>query len=160
MQINKFASLFMVVPFFLFMGVAPIDKNIDIPDPEITPPIITLARGSGRGTPSYSLAIYDDGLVIYEGKLFVKTTGIKKSKIDKESLNFLLSTFENEGYFSFKDEYFNHDATDMPNITTSVKIGNKNKKISHYRGDFSAPKKLIELENKIDEAVNSKQWVK
>ena len=160
MQINKFASFFLAVPFFLFMGVAPIDKNIEIPDPEIIPPIITLARGSGRGTPSYSLAIYEDGLVIYEGKLFVKTTGIRKSKIDKAKLDALLLALENGGYFSFKDEYLNRDATDMPNITTSVKIGNKNKKISHYRGDFSAPKKLIDLEDKIDEAVNSKQWIK
>ena len=33
------------------------------------------------------------------------------------------------------------------------------KTIKHYHGDFSAPEELTELEDKIDEIVNSEQWI-
>ena len=51
-------------------------------------------------------------------------------------------------------------ATDMPSAFTSLTVDGKTKTVRHYHGDFSAPKELTELEDKIDEIVNSNQWIK
>ncbi len=36
----------------------------------------------------------------------------------------------------------------------------KQRHVRHYHGDFSAQKELIALENRIDEIVNSDQWIR
>jgi hypothetical protein len=63
-------------------------------------------------------------------------------------------------YFSLKDSYEEFMATDMPSAFTSLTVDGKTKTVRHYHGDFNAPKELTELEDKIDEIVNSNQWIK
>jgi hypothetical protein len=48
--------------------------------------------------------------------------------------------------------------TDLPYAITSITIGGQTKTVNHYYGDDSAPQQLTDLESKIDEIVNSKQW--
>ena len=63
-------------------------------------------------------------------------------------------------YFSLNDKYNERTITDAPSVITSITIDGKTKTIEHYHGDFNAPEQLIELENRIDEIINSKQWIK
>ena len=72
----------------------------------------------------------------------------------------MVSEFERVGYFSLSDAYEERVITDASSATTSITVEGKTKTIRHYHGDLNAPKELTELEDKIDQIVNSAQWVK
>lgn len=123
--------------------------------------IVSLERTTCFGTcPSYKLTIYENGLVVYEGMDFVGTMGIRKANIGRNSVQQLVSKLESSNFFSFKDSYDEYMATDAPSAIIYVKIGNKEKRISHYYGDLNAPMELYELEENIDEAANSRRWIR
>jgi len=123
--------------------------------------VITLERTACFGKcPVYSLMIKGDGTVIYSGVDFVQTRGIQETTISIDAINQLVAEFEKANYFSLKDSYTAFGISDMPSANTSISIGGRTKAINHYLGDRSAPKQLTELENKIDEIVNSAQWIK
>ena len=118
--------------------------------------VITLERTLCYGLcPNYKLTIFGDGKVVYEGKNFVKVTGIQTAQISQNKVKELVDEFNQIGYFSLRDEY-TEKVTDLPTTITSIIIDGKTKKIVNYYG---APKKLNELENKIDEITNSINWV-
>jgi len=139
--------------------------------------VITLERSQCFGTcPSYKLTVYGDGRVVYEGRKFVKVEGTVNDTVTQEQLKQLVAEFERADYFSLRDSY--SDArdgcpaywTDNPSANTSLELGGKKKTIWHYYGCTEKdspglgigvyPKKLYELESKIDEIVNTARWVK
>jgi hypothetical protein len=121
---------------------------------------ITLERTECFGTcPAYGLTIYGNGSVIYEGKRFVRVQGIMRTTISEDKIEQLISEFLNIDYFSLKNSYEERNATDMPSAFTSLTIAGDKKIVRHYHGDLSAPKELTELENKIDDIVNTTQWI-
>ena len=123
--------------------------------------VIKLERTACFGAcPVYSLMIKGDGTVIYAGEDFVKTEGIQETKISMDAINQLILEFDKVDYFSLKDSYTSFGKSDMPSANTSISIGGTTKAVKHYLGDPNAPKQLTELENKIDEIVNSAQWIK
>ena len=123
--------------------------------------VITLERTLCYGTcPVYKLTVYGTGDVTWEGKKFVKTVGKAEGAISKEQFKQLVSEFDKANYFLLKDNYTQISLTDMPNVFTSITVDGKTKSIKHYRGDNSAPEKLTTLETRIDEIVNSDQWIK
>jgi len=123
--------------------------------------MITLERTACFGTcPIYKLTIYGDGRVIYEGMRFVKVEGTVTTTISEDKIKQLIAEFQKIDYFSLKDSYEERNATDMPSAYTSLTVDGKTKTVRHYHGDFSAPKKLTELENKIDQIGYSDQWTK
>ncbi len=122
---------------------------------------IELERTACFGScPVYSLKIKGDGTVIYSGVQFVKIKGIQETTISMDAVNQLLLEFEKANYFSLNDSYTKFGKSDMPSANTSITIGDQTKAVKHYHGDSTAPQKLTELENKIDETVNSAQWIK
>ena len=122
---------------------------------------ITLERTACFGVcPVYKLSIHGDGTVIYEGIRFVSIEGTIKTTIGEDKIKQLVSEFQGIDYFSLEDSYEERNATDMPSAFTSLTIDGNKKTVKHYHGDFSAPKELTELESKIDEIVNSNQWIK
>jgi len=136
-------------------------ENISDYEPtDINNVVITLERTACYGTcPVYNLTIHGNGTVVYEGKRFVNITGIRTITISDGEVRQLISEFETIDYFSLNDNYTQKIATDMPSATTSISVNGKTKTISHYHGDTSAPTVLILLEDKIDEIVNSSQWI-
>ena len=123
--------------------------------------VITLERTACFGTcPVYSLTINGDGTVVYEGKDFVVVKGKVETTITQEQIDELISEFEKADYFSLSDNYTERTITDAPTVITSISISGKSKAIEHYHGDFSAPEKLREMEDRIDGIVDSNQWIK
>lgn len=121
---------------------------------------ITLERTECYGfCPVYTLAISGDGTVIYDGKDHVQTLGEIETTIDKGKIEKLVEKFEAVDYFSFNNEYTERTITDAPTVITSITLDGKTKTVKHYHGDFNAPEKLTELEDYIDEIVNSSQWI-
>ena len=123
--------------------------------------IITLERTACYGfCPVYTLTIQGNGTVVYEGEDFVKTKGIMEISIPKAKIDQLVEEFERVGYFSLNNYYTERTITDAPSVITSITVDGKTKTIEHYHGDFDAPEELTELEDAIDEIVNSDQWIK
>jgi len=122
--------------------------------------VMTLERTVCFGAcPDYTLIIKGDGTVTYEGRQFVKIEGTRTTTISEEKIRQLLSEFQRIDYFSLNDSYEEFEATDMPSAITSLTINGKTKTVRHYHGDFSAPEELTQLEDRIDEIVNSDQWI-
>jgi len=122
--------------------------------------LIRLKRGGCFGPcPIYKVRIHGNGTVIYQGEEFVRIKGTHKVKISLEKIKLLISEFEKTNFFQLKDRYMDIDTTCQPTVTTSITINGKTKTIIHNYGDLSAPEKLIKLEDKIDEIINTNQWI-
>jgi hypothetical protein len=129
--------------------------------------VITLERTVCFGAcPNYKLTIFSDGRVSYEGIRFVKKMGKATGHISRAKLSNLVRAFLNINYFDLPDSFqpgqnpCPQQATDMPSATTSLTWQGQSKTITHYHGcsGVSTLELLTKLENKIDEAVNVKQW--
>lgn len=139
--------------------------------------VITLERTPCFGKcPVYSVIIYGNGTGIYEGKLHVKTEGVHEFTLQPKQLSKLINAFESAQYFSLDNSY-SMAVTDMASILTSITFQGKSKKIYHYglcrdeqalnaiatlqvKSDHGAPQSLCDLEAKIDEIINTEQWVR
>lgn len=110
--------------------------------------------------PIYKLTIYGDGRVMYEGQEHVNVAGKQTSQIPKDKVKELVNEFYRINFFSLKDNTYTDEGCflDAGSVITSITIAGKTKRINDYHG-CPAPKELRELEAKIDELVNSKQWV-
>ena len=114
--------------------------------------VITIERTSCFGScPIYSAKIHADGSVVYVGKEFVKEIGERRFKITPERVQELIKEFQRLDYASLKDKYDTDEngnsVTDLPTTITSICLDGKKKKVVNYYG---APRKLDELEDKID----------
>jgi hypothetical protein len=126
---------------------------------------ITLERTECFGfCPAYKLTIIADGSVVFEGRRFVKQEGVTISSVSPERLKQLMAEFDRVNFFSLEDDYSEirlSCPTDQPSAITSIRIKGKSKTVNHYLGclEPKVPKGLTELENKIDEIVNTAQWL-
>ena len=134
--------------------------------------VITLDRSACYGyCPEYTLTISGDGSVVFVLRMNGKEVRKVTSIISQEKLKEIIKEFNKADYFSLKDKYINQEDdgcpeywTDQPDVNTSIKTNGRIKSISHYhgcrenRGRTIYPKGLTELERKIDEIVNTKQW--
>ncbi len=126
--------------------------------------VIRLERLSGGFCadcpPCYTLAIYEDGTVVYEGIKFVKTNGKVTTNIGKEKVKEIMAKIEKSGFFSINRNYI---AIDRPVSALSVNFQGKTKRVENSYGFYSEVKEaqnLMALENEIDEIVQSAQWIK
>jgi len=126
--------------------------------------VIKLVRAGAGVGPDYTLAIYGNGTVTYEGRDNVKVEGDIKESISDEKIMELLTEFKDSGFFSFESNYLTAGTQGKSLIIISITMptGNGNtitKKITHYLGDENVPKELIALENKIDKIVGTERWI-
>ncbi|HEY2961565.1 MAG TPA: DUF6438 domain-containing protein [Pyrinomonadaceae bacterium] len=132
-------------------------------------PVIILERTACYGfCPVYKLTIYDDGKVLYEGKDFVKHKGKAQGQIKQSELEALVREFERIDYLNLAENYTDDPKncpeqwTDNPSAITSLNWKGKNKTVRHYYGcrGSNVLEQLTALESKIDEVVNTDQWIK
>ena len=120
--------------------------------------VITLERTPCHGTcPVYKLTISGNGKVIYEGHNFVAVEGEQTESLSPTQIQDLVAAFEHANFFSLRD-YTDNNAGDSQSVITSITMNGKTKTVNHYYGDNSVPQELFDLESKVDEIVNSKQW--
>ncbi len=119
------------------------------------------------GCAVYTVTIHADGTVLYQGGENARTRGKIDGRISQEKVKELIAAFNEINYFSLDDRY-DHGSkdcpkwgTDMPFAVTKLTLNKKQKTVKHYLGCGGSPVlgKLSWLENKIDEAVNVKQWI-
>jgi hypothetical protein len=120
---------------------------------------ITLERTACFGAcPVYTITIYDNGDVVYNGKNFVPVKGEQKSQLDPATVAAMVKAFEDVGYFDWKGNYNQQIVTDLPSAITSVTANGKTQRIVHYAGDHTAPIALPFLEQWIDDMTGSSAW--
>lgn len=131
--------------------------------------IITLERTACYGTcPIYKLTISGNGAVIFEGKRFVKKVGTSRFVIPEAQVRELVDAFEKINYFDLKDQYVKPEdgcrqrETDNPSAVTSLMLRGKSKSVTHYHGCIGPEvlRQLEKLEQAIDNAANSAQWIR
>jgi Domain of unknown function (DUF6438) len=122
--------------------------------------IITMQRNSTANciSPVYSLTIFGNGSVVYQGIKNVNTTGIHTYQIPKDRARELVNEFINIYYFALKDKYSDSsNASSIETVTTSININGRTKTILDEKTSY-APESLRVLEDKIDNITNSRQW--
>jgi hypothetical protein len=129
------------------------------------PVSVSLERTVCYGScPSYVLTILADGSVTFEGRRYVKSTGVFKKKIAPAKLDPLFKKIEEIHFWELEDSYTskkNPDGsismiTDLPTRYVTVKSATKSKRVEDYYG---TPPGLRELESLIDEVAGVSEWV-
>ena len=120
---------------------------------------IQLQRGPCLGVcPEYSLIIYGNGTVLYEGLANVNTSGDQRSVISQDQVRQLLAAFKTIDYFALNEtEIESQIVYDAPVCTTTLLVNENTKTIRHY--ESAEPASLTWLEELIDATVNSNQWI-
>lgn len=124
---------------------------------------ITLERTACRGNcPVYSMTVFGDGTIEYEGYLNVPVKGKRIGTIPKDSILSLLNAIEKVNVNELQATYLKQGVTDMPSVLFKV-IHTKNgiirgKSITDYQGDDTAPEALRMLYNQMDAWYYLIQW--
>jgi hypothetical protein len=109
--------------------------------------------------PQYSITIYRDGTVEYNGIADVARIGSVLARLSVPQLEALEARFV-PAYESFDSSYSEVRCTDLPTVYTWYRpSGNSTRSVAHYLGDVSAPPALAEIERAIDDAVHIERWI-
>ena len=124
---------------------------------ETNQPVFTLKRTACYGKcPQYELRLYANGLINYEGKMFVDKIGCFQFSISKKKIDQLFNLINEVNYFSFDDVY-DAEVSDVPSIITEVNYQNKSHQIIDR---FKGPKELEKLYKLIDSYIETNdQWL-
>jgi len=135
--------------------------NTELPDSRDSAVVSMNRHGTANGLfPVYSLTIHGNGSVIYNGIKNVETSGVQTYQIPKDKAREIVNSFINIYYFALKDRYYGpSNASSLPVVTTSINIDGRTKTVIDDHSSY-APSTLRELENKIDQLVNSEKWIK
>lgn len=124
--------------------------------------LASLHRDVCYGTcPAYTITVYRDGKVEFEGESFVKKKGKADGTLTGDQLNALEKMFIDGKFATFDGDYTHQDATDVSSATLSYQPfgAAKAKSVPHYHGDMKAPKELGEFESRFDEIVQIDHWI-
>jgi ankyrin repeat protein len=154
---------------------AEVEEYIDLVPPErlpkvhVTPPAllptskvsITLSRSGCFGScPAYSVSVWSDGTINFDGKYYVAATGKHTATIDPDAVRSLAKQFIAAGFYSM-DEDYSASVTDMPGYSLSIDIDGHSKSISDYVGSWvGMPAVISDLEDEVDELANTVRWIK
>lgn len=120
-----------------------------VPPSDMSSVEIQLRRTGCYGScPVYSVHLYGDGRVEYNGARYVGVLGIRNYRVEPSAILGLARKFYEKGFFNFCS-FYREPATDLPTVNTSVQIAGKTKLVSVY-GD-TAPEGLEELDEQIEQ---------
>lgn len=123
-------------------------------------PVITLERSACHGQcAEYKLAFYEDGQVVYDGVANVSKAGRWYAHLPRSTVDGLVAEFRRIGYDSLSPKY-PPGLSASPIATTSLRLGERLKTVTHEEGSPFPPVSLSVLEDRIDASVQSVDWVK
>ena len=136
------------------------ESTPDMTAPEVDSDIVlTLERTYCMGTcPVYTVTVYADGTVVYEGIDHVDIEGFQQIKLEPETVEMLAQGFVDAGYMDWADTYTDQGITDASYIMTSLTVDGHTKEITRYDGDMNPPVALIYLENWLENVLHTAQW--
>lgn len=118
--------------------------------------IIEISKGACFGRcPVYTMTVYGQGLVSYEGKRFTDKVGIYTKQLLEVEYTQLFKAFKDANLWQYQDEY-NSRIPDLPMITIHYFNKGSQKKIMGKEG---RPETVMGLEKQLDAIVDSKGWI-
>lgn len=124
-------------------------------------PLLTFLRTSCFGQcPAYELVLLEDGRLRYEGAIGVTDPGPVEVRVAPAAMAKVRANIERVAGLS-SDCCGCADWTDSSSVTMAFPIpgGTGVKKIYHYHGCEKAPDWLYDVENSIDEALETERWL-
>ena len=83
--------------------------------------------------PAYTVTIFRSGHATYEGRSFDPREGLHTGRVDRATMEELLTRAEAIGYFGLQDSY-DGPVTDLPSTITRIVSGDRDKRIvARYR---------------------------
>ncbi len=128
--------------------------------PRPAEPMATLRRTACYGTcPVYTLSVYPDGTLRYEGVSNVEMMGDFMGKTDEATVKALGRFATTNRYFTYKKRYPAGDewATDLPTVVTAMAYNGFENEVEHQ---FGGPEALTELEQRLEELIGKTVWTK
>jgi hypothetical protein len=146
-------------------GPVPIANQPVTDPPAVSAPpphteMATLQESSCFGPcPVFTVTLYRDGVLEYEGREHVKLTGAHTGRVTPQTIAAVDKLFADAGYFALDDAYDDHSVSDYPTTWTSYTLDGRRKAITHYEGHMHAPPALDELEEQLYVLLDVTQWV-
>ena len=123
-------------------------------------PVFTLERTQCKGQcAEYKLSFFGDGLVTYDGKANVSKAGRWHATIPRETVTRIVSDFQRIDFFALENSYAG-GLTKNPVAITTLRQNDRMKTVTHDEGSPFSPEALTTLEDRIDAAVQSVDWVR
>ncbi len=109
--------------------------------------------------PVFTIELFDDGTVKYNGVAFVDKKGTFTAQVTPEFMAQIQSKALSVKYLSFENKYPIAPVViaDLPITTTFIRIGNEDKQITD---NFDAPRDLIDFENWLVQQFEKLNWQK
>ncbi len=128
-----------------------IDSKDELETPiPITPTVLLMAKINRTPCfgkcPVFTIELFDNGVVKYNGVAFVDKKGIFTAKVTPEFIARIQSKALSIKYLSLENKYPIAPVViaDLPTTTTYIRIGEEGKQITD---NFDAPRDLIDFEN-------------
>lgn len=145
-------------------GVAPTEAVREEPARPDT--VISLERTECYGTcPVYRVTVSGDGSVVFKGIRFVATEGLARDTLSPAQVAELVEAVERSGVFDVEVprglEECPRWATDNPSAIFFVRLGERERRVSHYLGcrGFEGEDELRELARTIDRVTDVARWI-
>ncbi|MDZ7880581.1 MAG: DUF6438 domain-containing protein [Saprospiraceae bacterium] len=136
----------------------PTTKSVGIPK-DIDPDLVASLRRSpcfGR-CPAYTYELFADGKVAYFGESHVQRLGSYTTKVDAAFMKRVADKALSIKYLALSEKYPIGDVaiSDVPTVTTYIRIGNDGKKVAN---NYDAPKELTAFEEWLDVEFDGLKW--
>src|SRR6185312_8690071 len=95
--------------------------------------------------PVYSVTVYRDGRVVYDGRANVGQKGRVEGTLTPVQLGQLAQAFRNAHFFELQHQTTNRYATDMAGATLTFSDAGQTRSIRDYHGDPGWPEALRKL---------------
>jgi Domain of unknown function (DUF6438) len=130
--------------------------------PDIPDALIQMRRAgcASDKCPVYSVSIFSDGTVAYDGRVNVGVVGQRKGKISSDQLSQLISAFDGVSFLDLPAAgCVCASETGRQMVTLDYRPGSVQKTVVHDSGCWSAPPAMAVLEQSIDRSAGIQQWV-
>jgi hypothetical protein len=130
--------------------------------PDVSDALIQIRRAgcAADKCPVYSVSIFGDGTVAYDGRVNVGVVGQRKSRISPDQLNQLISALESMDFLDLPASgCICASQTGRQMVTLDYRPGAVQKTVAHDTGCWSAPPAMAALEQLIDRSAGVEQWV-
>jgi hypothetical protein len=116
---------------------------------------ITLEHGACEGfCPSYSVTMFSDGSVRYEGKAYVQVEGVRRKKIPVSDVNKLIQKLRDEDFLHWEEK--TDLCVDYPDVRITANLNGQRKSLVE---GCDAPGKVLTLAHELDTISDTKSWV-